>query len=356
MRYLLTPFITILVIFLFGFINTKDEVLNQSEILKGVNPNQEYITFTLQKSGEDYSFVRERYINKITEIISEKNMPSKHFQVMVELSTRKPASYLPDNWAFPITYRKSWYEGDEKDQETIGYIPRELRTGMSESRLVFLDGIIYELSGYYSPEKYSLYSISVPIDYGKKEDKREEGKEKKKMSLKEKLKAMKGGITIGDPIAKKLQEDDVVERLKVYLNAANKKQEIVHSKWANSQEGKLFLENLELKREAFNKSLQKEKEEYYKSDLYKRIQRNNRLAEGAAATSSVTLVNNTGHDIRIYEEGSYNGFTLRNGSTSRFDCEKNLYSASTSAPNVKHGGGSLVVSGGTSCGQTIEIN
>ena len=48
-------------------------------------------------------------------------------------------------------------------------------------------------------------------------------------------------------------------------------------------------------------------QDYLKSDEFKRIMANNKRAEDADRANRVTVQNNTGKDIYVYEEGSRNG-------------------------------------------------
>ncbi|WP_291727137.1 hypothetical protein [Bernardetia sp.] len=348
MKYLVVSVIMTIVLGLFAFKAAEENVKSQSEALAGIDPNQEYVTYRVNQNENGYSFARQSYANKITEKSAEKTLPNKHFQLMVEIDSRDASLYLPDNMAFPLAYRPAIYEGNKQTKETIGYIPSKVRTGMNESRLVFLDGLIYNLTQYYGPEKYWVWSVSVPKGYGKEAGAEEEtGGKKKKMSLKDKLKAMKDMATSGgDAATKKLVSEDAIGKLEAYMKAAAAKQKKVEAAWANSKEGKIYIEGMKLKRDAWAKFVRKDREEYFNSEEYRRIVENNRLADAARAESakSEVVIKNTGtQSICVSHSGGSRSISA--GGSASFKCDM----------DISYCNGGLIVGADQHCGGTVTI-
>ena len=358
MKYLVLSIAAFLAIALFAFKGTSDDVKSQSEILKGMDVNQEYVTYKPHKKEDgSYSFSREDYSNKIVELLPESNLPNKHFIAMLKMNYYDDASsYMPTNMAFPITYSANYYEGSPKSKEMIGDFPTKIRTGGNASRIVFLDGFIYELTEYYSPEKYWVWSVSVPKGYASEGEEgagEDEGKKKKKLSFKDKLKNLKDmAVSGGDATSKKLVEEDVIGKLEAYMKAGAIKQKKVYAEWEKSVEGSNYIKTIAERRDAYSKFVKSHNAAYWDSPEGRAIAARMKDEHKNGGKDKVTIDNETGKDIFVYEEGSRNGSVIRVNSSNTFDCSKSYYVGSGSSVN---GGGYKVVSANGSCGQTVEV-
>lgn len=304
MKYLFASISTILVLGLFGFKTTNDDIKSQSEILKETKVEQEYLTYTTySKNDGSLGYMKASYANKMTEKEPEKNLPDMHFIILVSLEGNNAYSYHPDNFAFPITYNQNSYDGNAETKKSIGYIPRKPRTGGLEERVVFLDGFIYHLSSYYGPTEYHLKSISVPVGYAKEGEEADSGgekKKKKKMSLKEKLKALKSAVSGQDAVTKKLEAEDAAGKLKAYLEAASAKQKKVYETWSKSEKGSKALARIKGMKDAYQDFVNNQNSMYFK--------------------------NMTGRDIYIYwGENSTSAGVLSAGETRRYICGSDYF-------------------------------
>ena len=69
----------------------------------------------------------------------------------------------------------------------------------------------------------------------------------------------------------------------------------------------------------------------------------------------VTIKNNTGKDIYIFQEGSRNGTRISANGSGSGDCTKSLYYSFTGKSEL-NGNGSKFYSGNASCGGNINVN
>ena len=90
---------------------------------------------------------------------------------------------------------------------------------------------------------------------------------------------------------------------------------------------------------------------------WRRIQENNRRADAAAAKNNVTIKNETGREIYIYESGSMNGSRINAGSSSTFRCSASYYYAFDGNSGSRVGNaGPLAYSANSSCGGSVTVN
>ena len=85
------------------------------------------------------------------------------------------------------------------------------------------------------------------------------------------------------------------------------------------------------------KTIRSMSQDYLKSDECKRIMANNKRGEDADRANRVTVQNNNGKDIYVYEEGSRNGSRVNVNSSGCFDCKKGLYYIFNSNSSVNGG-------------------
>lgn len=339
-------------LFILCFVNGQ-VVTNQTEQIK-LLPTGKYLTYDVKDQGNGkYYWYPVKLNAELASVEQEKNfIEHKYLNFKVGNSMHdKPRPYLPDNMGFPITLAKVYYAGNEKLQKKVGYVPDDIRKGRT-NRVVVLDGIIFDLSTDFDPDKpetFKPYRLYVHESYGKENKSKDGGKKKKKKSLFKKLSSI--ASIAGSAAEKKLNETNRVERVVNYLKKAVAKQNEVYPKWKNQPKNKTRLKNLELKKKLMDKGINDYNEAYKKSDEWKRIQENNKRANAAARKNNTTIQNNTGKDIYVYEEGSYNGTRIGNGNSKSFGCSSTYYYSFSG--NGKWSSGSKI--SGTSCGSTATV-
>ncbi len=244
--------------------------------------------------------------------------------------------YIPDNEAFPVTYVSTVYEGNKKLKEGIGYTARTGR--YAENRAVFLENKIYLIENWKSKDDYDLKSVLE----------QQEGKISGFKLLKLSAKSPKK-MAVEQPRAK----------LQAYLDAATAKQTQVYAEWIKDPVNKGLIENKKDIAALMKKTIKKMSDDWLSSPEYKRIMKNNRMADEAAKRSQVTIKNNTGSRIMIKEErdGASVSGRLSPGSSGTFSCTTNIYYAidhggSTSTDSVRN----KIYTANSGCGTTVTIN
>lgn len=257
-------------------------------------------------------------------------------------------------------------EGNEKDKKIkmmdalngystcFGY-PYEshMRDRTNDNAFVAIDDYVFVLYKFsedgISYGGISYVFIKVVEEAASTED---TGEKKKKVSMKDKLKALKGGLTTVDygPTHKELQSKNLDTYISDYLTTMKTKQD---NRTAKEKQGDVNLENAkgkgaeELK--AYNDSI-KATPEYQKMKAH---QKSMEEMKNGKSTESVTINNATGKDIYIYKEGSNNSTTIRANSRGSFDCNQNyLYKFD---PNSA-GQGSQCYRANSGCGNSTTVN
>lgn len=336
-------------LFIISFLNGQ-EVTNQTEQIKLLKTGK-YLTYNVNsKNGNDWYPVD--IDAELTSVEQEDNFKEHKYLYFKIGETGSPWAFIPDNMAFPVTLAQLNYMGNDKLKKEVGYVPYEITR--TTKRFVVLDGIIFGLSLDFDPkdpETFKPYRLYVHESYGK-ENKSKDGekeKKKKKKSLFKKLSSLAN--VASSPAVKKLNSENLVDKVVSYLTLAIKKQEEVYPKWKSVALNKMRLNNVEKKRKLMYKALNDYNEAYKKTDEWKRIQENNRRANAAAKRNNTTIKNATGRVIYIYEEGSYNSSRISNGNSQSFGCNNTYYY--TFSGNSKWSAGTKI--SGTSCGSTATV-
>jgi len=177
--------------------------------------------------------------------------------------------------------------------------------------------------------------------------------EKKKMSFKEKMLALKeassGTLNYG-PAHKELQSKNLDKLITDYLVAMKAKQD---GRTAAEKQGDKNLENAKGKGaadlKAYNDSI-KATPEYAKLKAH---QARMKAMENGESNQTVTIYNKTGKDIYVYENGSRNSSTIRANSSSKLNCSSDY--TYKFDPN-SGGSGSTCYSANSRCGSSITVN
>jgi hypothetical protein len=336
MKYLFASVFTIIIILLFSFTNKEVKTVNdQNTELKNIQKGEYTVYLTHKKGDGNYMGGIADYNLAVTEVAPDKNFPNEHSEVMIEKTWRennakRAGIYLAGNLGFPATYIATGYEGNPKMQKEIGFAPScysdSYLSGkrISDTRVVFLDGRIYIIEDWKNKDDYNLIAVA------------EQGATPKGFKL---MKAVM-------QTPKKIAALDPDKLLQEYLDAAFSEQQ-KHSAKHKTGEKKL--------NDIYNeimKAIKDSNNEYWNSEEGQAIIARNK-EDANSGGKKVTIDNDTGDDIFIYEEGSRNGSVIRVNSSNTFDCSKSYYVGSGSSVN---GGGYRVVSANASCGATVTVN
>ncbi|MFP2995148.1 hypothetical protein ABN763_04525 [Spongiivirga sp. MCCC 1A20706] len=344
------------------------EIINQTEQLKSLKTGK-YIAFDVKKNKNgNYEYGDLKGEHELLSVQTEPNFPEHKYFEMKIYGTDE--NFIPDNMAFPVTYAKLFYEGNDKLKKQVGYVPREIRPG-STNRVCVVDGVVFDLSTKFKEDNaethipYRLYvHESFGNDFKETDKKSADKKKKKKLSLKERMEqAMMKKLANKNPEMKgifnavqKLKAMDAVGVVQNYLKDAVAKQKEVEPKWKQNANNAQRVKLVEERRELMFAAMKKYNDDLMDTPEWRRIQENNRLANAAAAKNNVTLKNDTGRDIYIYESGSMNGSRLNAGSSGSFRCSTSYYYAFDGNSGSRVGNaGPLAYSANSSCGGTVTV-
>ncbi|NQY29618.1 MAG: hypothetical protein HRT69_09110 [Flavobacteriaceae bacterium] len=185
------------------------------------------------------------------------------------------------------------------------------------------------------------------------EGKKEKGTKKKKMSFRDKLKALKnatnGTVNYG-PAHKKLESLNLDKLITDYLVAMKAKQNGRTAKQKQSDKNIVDARNL------YNSDVNAYNDKIKASPEYKKMKAHQaRMAvmDNNNAKKTVTINNKTGKDIYIYKEGSRNGTRINSNSSTKVDCSFNYTYKFDSNSN---GSGSRCYSANTGCERSVTVN
>jgi hypothetical protein len=340
------------------------DLKSQSEQINSLRTGK-YIAFDVKQNKQgNYNYIDLKGEHELLSVNPEPNFSEHNYFEMKIYGT--DYNFIPDNMAFPVTYARLYYEGNDKLKKQVGYVPREIRKG-STNRVCIVDGIVFDLSTDFdekNPETFVPYRLYVHVDFGKDFKPSDEKKKKKKLSLKERMEqSMMKKLAKSKPelqatynVLQKLDAMDAANLVQEYLKAAIAKQEEVEPKWLQNANNSKRLELVEERRELMLKAMKKYNEDLMDTPEWRRIQENNRLANAAAAKNNVTIKNETGKDIYLYAEGSMNGSRLNAGSLGSFSCSTTYYYAYNGNSGTRGGNaGPLAYRANSSCGGTVSV-
>jgi len=325
--------ITLIIISVISFLTNAQNIQQQSEAFKGITES-DYVAFLAHKNGDKYIGGIDDKTYRIVSVKPEPNFPEQHALVSMinGRSDDKTQIYMPDDYAFPITYVANIYEGNSKMQKAIGYAPRQ-NPYVIKDRIVILDNYIYVITDWKDKDNYKLKAV---LEAGKTPS----GFKKMKLVMKS---------------PKKMKELNPHKKLADYLNSAYALKESKKAEWLANSENKTNYEKVELVHNLVLKAMKKQNDDYMKSDEYKRIQEVNQYIENRDKREKVTLVNNIGKDVYLYKEGSRNATRLSNSYSTKVDCDTNYYYTFSSNSNV-NGNGVRCYNANSHCGGKIIID
>lgn len=179
------------------------------------------------------------------------------------------------------------------------------------------------------------------------------GGKKKKLSFKEKMKALKSGLTNTPsygPAHQALQSKNLNTYITEYLVAMKAKQE---GRTATEKQSDKNVENAKNQDaadiKAYNDSI-KATPEYAKLKAH---QARMKAMENGTIAKTVTIYNKSGRDIYIYENGSRNGTRINANSSTKVNCTSNY---TYKYDSNSGGSGSTCYSANSRCGSSIIVN
>jgi len=187
-----------------------------------------------------------------------------------------------------------------------------------------------------------------------------EGGKKKKLSFKEKLKALKNNKNSGgtSPALKALQSQNLNKLITDYLVAMKAKQD---ARSAKELQGDRNIKAAKSKGaediKKYNDSI-KATPEY--QDLQRRIRQNEANYQASQKKTVVTIKNNSSRDIYVGRSGCNNSATkVRAGGTASWDCGRDGYiqiDTSSGGQCAYKSTSTRVYSANSGCGNTVNIN
>ncbi|GAA0872839.1 hypothetical protein GCM10009117_19860 [Gangjinia marincola] len=336
------------------------EIKNQTEQIKSLKPGN-YRKVELiddKKGGFNYDLYPTPIVLK--EVKQDPNFSEHKYFVLEEDGT--DYNYVIDNMAFPVTFGKEYFMGNEKLQKKVGYVPREFSKGRTV-RASVIDGIIYDYNWKFDAKDKSThipYRLLVHESFLKEENGKDSNEKKKKLSLKERMMQKMAGnnpeMKAALYVNNKLRDMNAAQIGQDYIQAALAQQKEVEPKWLADKNNARRVKLLDDRRELMYKAMKKYNDDLMDTPEWRRIQENNRLANAAAAKNSVTIKNGFGKDVYVYEEGSMNGTRINAGSTGTFSCSSSYYYAFNGNAGTRGGNaGPKAYSANSSCGSTVTI-
>ncbi len=331
-----TSTIIILLISCFTFSSQAQSINDQTKELQNIKKGA-YTAYLTHKNGDQYIGGINDLHHEVTDIKDYRVKPGTHQEVYLIKNKNpqkpkelRPDMLVPDNEAFPATYIFAAYEGNKKLMKDIGYTIRE-HSGYGSERVVFLEGKIYLIKDWKSKDDYTLHAV-----------------------LEHTNKPLKGIKLMKEvyKTRKKMKKEQPDAKLQKYLDQAFTKQREIYETWILNPKNSAFIDKKEEIAQNMKNFIKKDREEYLKSDEYKRIMANNN--SGTQSGDLITVQNKLGKDIYVYQEGSRNGTPVRAGGRSTFDCKKTYYYSTSGKADI-NGNGLRFYSANSSCGGTVEI-
>lgn len=355
-RKLLSVFAMVFVL----FTSNAQEVQNQTDQLKSLQLGNYRAAYLVdnEKGGYDYDLKAKTIILK--EVNQDPNFNEHKYFILEENGT--DYNYVINNYAFPATFGKEYFKGNKKLQEKVGYVPREFSQGRTV-HIAVIEGMIYDFNWKFNPndpKTFIPYRILVHESFLKEEVGADGKKKKKKLSLKQRMMRKLAGNNAEMKqtllVNEKLRDVNTIEIAKNYITKALQKQNEMTAKWNQVAYNKQRVQMLNDRRKLMVKAMKKYNDDLMDTPEWRRIQENNRLGDAAAKANNVTIKNETGRDIYVYESGSLNGSRINTGSSGSYNCKKTYYYAFDGNSGTRGGNaGPKAYSANSSCGGTVSV-
>lgn len=264
------------------------------------------------------------------ELKLENNMHGKLSSFfLTDIGSDKPDANMGFGWLEPNHYSE----------------PSTFHSSRHSKAYTILNGVFYGLSGVEDPNNITDFTIKYMFVADAKNT---EGGEKKKLSLKEKMAALKAMSKAGGfPID--LQDKDHYALLKAYFAEMKVKQKKATANFsAETKKEIAIIAQAAADKKAGNKA---KNAAYWNSEEGKRV-----LAKGNGGSDKnwVTIKNTSSNRIYVINENGTSS-PISAGGSNKFKCNSNLYHCSKDAHNTYKVKGSLIYSANAKCGGTISI-
>jgi hypothetical protein len=338
--------ITVIILFMSLCLQAQD-VKNQSEIIRS------------SMSKGDYRIVADTYnshrgVVNISDIKPDKNQPNMHFEISLkkypnharESARNATHTYFPDNIAFPVTYFSSYFEGNKKLQDAVGYVVSNGRN-VGDDRIVFVGDYLFMLQNWKSKDDYEVRWV-LKAPKAEQADSKEKPKAKKKgffKSIKSNLKNIKSlgsGVNIGEVKTQILQP---------YLDEATKKQKTYYANWIKNKENAETKKYIEDKAMLMEKAIRQYNDDIFNSPEYQRM-----LAYQKWLQNNVNFTVYNKSDRTIWVGSSKESFIttkIEPGGSSVQTCTSDMYYYYSDAKGTP---GTKFYNGNAACGSSVTIN
>lgn len=336
-----------LVFFLLSICLNAQYVKNQSEIIRS------------KVSKGDYKIVADVYnshrgVVNISDIKYDKNQPNQHFEILLrkypnharESDRNATHQYFPDNIAFPVTYYSSYYEGNKKLQDKVGYVIRNGRN-VGEDRIVFINDYLFMLQNWKNKDDYEVrWVLKAPKKEVPSPTKIKPQKKKNRFfkSLKNKFKNAKVGSSVSIETVKK-------DILQPYLDEATKKQKVYYSEWIKKSENIKTKKYIDDKRSMMEKAIKKYNDDIFNSPEYQRM-----LAYHKWLDSNVNFTVYNKSDRTVWVGSTATAFItseVPSGGKSTQTCTSDMYYYLSDAKGSK---GYKFYTAKSACGASATVN
>lgn len=303
-----------------SFSTAHASVQNQTDIIK-----------SKLKVGDYQALSGSSAVQRIAEIQPDKAQLYGHLHIVVQPYPNDPSDqtrktrvdYFADNVAFPVTYRRTVYEGNAKLQEKVGYTLRRGRS-VNKRRLVVVDNYIFLLRDWQNKDDYKVSSV-LKIDGDNAIGARSASTGLSKSSgfggfLGELTKAM-GQVATGQTVGADIPNLKATV-LQPYLDKATAEQQRAFAAWKQKPANAKHLKYLDDMDAAMTDGMRNYNRKIYNSPAHQRMLAHRRWM---AKNIDVEVKNNTGNTVWVGSQDSpyYSG--IPSGTSSTRDCTNDLY-------------------------------
>jgi len=277
--------------------------------------------------------------------------------------TKFKKEYLPTGEGYKIS--STVVEGEKKGKDIMslnaadryytcsGY-PYEtvIKHKYDKDGVVAIGDYIFVLSSISADGTSFKYIDDVFIKIDKSTVTKSAGAKKKKMSFKEKLKALKNaanGTANYGPEHKALESKNLKKMITDYLVVMKAKQ---NARTAKQKQGD---KNIVAARERGENEIKRYNDSIKATPKYQKMKAHQARMEQMDKNNgakTVTINNRTGKDIYIYKEGARNGTRINVNSSTKVDCSSNY---SYKFDSNSNGGGSRCYNANSGCGKSVTI-
>lgn len=269
-------------------------------------------------------------VQRIAEIQPDKAQLYGHLHIVVQPYPNDPSDqtrntrvdYFADNVAFPVTYRRTVYEGNAKLQEKVGYT---LRRGPSvnKRRLVVVDDYVFLLREWKNKDDYKVGAV---LKIGSDNT---IGSRSSTTGLKKGVGRFLGALakSMGQVVAGKTGGGGNIANLKntvlqPYLDQATAQQQHYYAAWKKKRANAKHLKYLDDMDAAMADGMRNYNRKIYNSPAHQRMLAHRKWM---AKNVDVEVQNNTGSTVWVGSQDSpyYSG--IPSGTSSTRDCTNDLY-------------------------------